>query len=631
MISLKRDFIHNGKAMMTIEKTGGFVRSELSEVQLQMLMSNVISGHLAMSMKEINQEITFHYDITGKKMLSQTARHEKLSLTGLFQLLLQITQTLLACPQYMLDEQRYVLHEDYIFTTDTLEEAKVHLCYIPASVEKEAEPIPIQVSQMMSRMMPYVKALEGTGIQRILQLCSDGDFQLNSLQELLNELLMYEIGVGSKSSAKTNSAHGVSIPSPKDHQLQGKSRSPINELNDVIPDLQRLQRPTHTPKPKPKQAPVLSNQSNESLRSSVPHSPLGRSPFERVDEYKPDLALGSIPHPIFSMKDTLESSEHDSEEAEEKETKKPEKPIYYWLGGMLLASVLWRFLYMDEPTTIRFTVCLVLTIVLAATAYILSTGKFAGLGKISLNSKRKQENDCYNNEFTDDEQPSPFSLFQQKDESDFPGKRGIFGGGNKNIEGAEPWRWNSPSKLEESDNETNNPLKQTTSTTSTSDSTFSFIVPKSLDNEEHETTANYYESLRHSTQMLNSSHVQATVLLDDSEPVSSHPRQAAVLTLKKGILERQAPQAALEQMELGTGSFIIGRSQEVAQFVEKGKGTSRAHVEISKSKDQYYIKDLNSMNGTLLLDEPMIPYKQYPLEEGDFFIIAESKYTFRYV
>lgn len=625
MISLKRDFIHNGKAMMTIDKTGRFVRSELSEVQLQMLMSNVISGHLAMSMKEINQEITFHYDITGKKMLSQTARHEKLSLTGLFQILLQITQTLLTCPQYMLDEQRYVLHEDYIFTTDTLEEAKVYLCYIPASLEREAESIPIQLSQMMSRMMPYVKALEGTGIQRILQLCNEGSFQLNNLQELLNELLMYETGVGSKSSAKTNSAYGVSSSSPKDYQLQGKSRPPINEPSDVISDLQRLQRPT--PAPKSKQIPVLSNQSNESLRSSVPHSPLRRSSFELEGENKPDLALGSIPHSVFSMKDTLESSGHYSDEGEEKETGKPAKPIYYWLGGMLLASVLWRFLYMDEPTNFRLMMCLVLTIILAAAAYVLSTGKFAGLGKISLNSTRKQEGD-YNNMSSDDEQPSPFTFFQQKDDTDFPGKRGIFGGGNKNKEDAEPWRWNSRSKLEESDNEINNPFKQTTST---SDSNFSFTVPKSLDNEEHETTASYYDSLRHSTQMLNSTHVQATVLLADSEPVSSLPSQSAVVTVKKGILERQAPQAAPEQMELGTASFIIGRSQEVAQFVEEGKGTSRAHVEISKSKDQYYIKDLNSMNGTLLLDQLMIPYKEYPLEEGDFFIIAESKYTFRYV
>lgn len=631
MISLKRDFIHNGKAMMTIDKTGGFVRSELSEIQLQMVMSNVISGHLPMSMKEINQEITFHYDISGKKMLSQTARHEKLSLTGLFQLLLQITQTLLTCPQYMLDEQRYVLHEDYIFTTDPLEEAKVYLCYIPASLEKEVESIAFQISQMVNRMMPYVKALEGTGIQRILQLCNDGDFQLDDLQGLLNELLMSETGVESKSSARTNSAHGVSSSySMDDHFQEESSQSLINEPGD--PNLQRSSRPTPIPAPVtvPKQIPVFSNHSNDSFVSSVPLNPLRRSSSESASENRPGLALGSISHPIFSMKDTYESSGHHSNEGEEKETKQPkksEKPIYYWLGAMLFASVLWRFLYMDEPTTIRLVMCLVITVTLAAAAYLLSTGKLAGIGNMSLNSTRKQEDDYLNNELSNNEQSSSFSLFQQKEETDFPEKRGIFGGGNKNKEGAEPWRWNSPSKLEESDGELfSHPFKQVAS-----DSNFSFTAPKSLDIEEQETTDHYYDSLRHSTKMLNSSHAQATVLLSDVESVSSSASQSAVVTIKKGILERQAPQAAPEQIELGTASFIIGRSQEVSQYVEEGKGTSRAHVEISKSKDQYYIKDLNSMNGTLLLDQPMIPYKEYLLEEGDFFVIAESKYTFRYV
>lgn len=630
MIGLKRDFIHNGKAMMTIDRTGGFVRSDLSEVQLRMLMSNVISGHLSVSMKEINQEITFNYDITGKKMLSQTVKHEKLSLTSLFQLLLQITETLLTCPQYMLDEQRYVLHEDYIFTTDTLEEPKVYLCYIPASLEKEAESIPFQLSQMISRMMPYVKALEGTGIQRVLQLCNDDNFQLSSLQELLNELLMKETGAGSKSNVRTNSAQNFSNSATKDNKYLGESQNSINESSNVCSDLQRHQNTVSAPK----QIPVLPSRSNESLSLSVPLSqptPLSRSSFESVGGNRPGLTLDSLSEPMFSRKDTFASNEQYSDEGGENEDKRPAKPIYYWLGGMLLLSVLWRFLYMDEPSTTRLAICLILSIILAVAAYMLSTGRLTGKEKFSINSiKKKDENDDYDNKISKNEKSSSFSFFQQKEEPDFPEKRGIFGGGNKNKENAEPWRWNTPSILDESVNGIRSTSKQAMSQ-ATADSNFLFTVPKSLDNEVEETSASYYDSLRHSTQMLNSSQVQATVLLTDSGTGSSLAGQSAMIKFKKGMLERQSPHTVPEQIELGLASFIIGRSKEVSQFVEEGKGTSRAHVEISKNKDQYYIKDLNSMNGTLLLDQPMIPYKEYPLEEGDFFIIAESKYTFRYV
>nr|WP_106766703.1 FHA domain-containing protein [Paenibacillus faecalis] len=40
------------------------------------------------------------------------------------------------------------------------------------------------------------------------------------------------------------------------------------------------------------------------------------------------------------------------------------------------------------------------------------------------------------------------------------------------------------------------------------------------------------------------------------------------------------------------------------------------------------IKDLGSKNGTILKGEPMVPYKEYPLQEGDTFLIAGGKYTF---
>ncbi|WP_054956482.1 FHA domain-containing protein [Paenibacillus dakarensis] len=43
----------------------------------------------------------------------------------------------------------------------------------------------------------------------------------------------------------------------------------------------------------------------------------------------------------------------------------------------------------------------------------------------------------------------------------------------------------------------------------------------------------------------------------------------------------------------------------------------------------YKIKDLGSKNGTILKGEPMVPYKEYPLQEGDVFQIAGSKYMFR--
>lgn len=83
-----------------------------------------------------------------------------------------------------------------------------------------------------------------------------------------------------------------------------------------------------------------------------------------------------------------------------------------------------------------------------------------------------------------------------------------------------------------------------------------------------------------------------------------------------------------EIIELNRASFIIGRSPEVAQYVEKSEGASRVHAEISKSAEGYILKDLDSRNGTLYQGEAMIPYKEYPLNEGSVFTIVKGSYTF---
>jgi pSer/pThr/pTyr-binding forkhead associated (FHA) protein len=62
--------------------------------------------------------------------------------------------------------------------------------------------------------------------------------------------------------------------------------------------------------------------------------------------------------------------------------------------------------------------------------------------------------------------------------------------------------------------------------------------------------------------------------------------------------------------------------------VERSEGASRVHAEISKSPGGYVLKDLDSRNGTIFQGEAMIPYKEYPLSEGNVFKIVKGSYTF---
>ncbi|SET95274.1 DUF6382 domain-containing protein [Paenibacillus sp. NFR01] len=84
-----------------------------------------------------------------------------------------------------------------------------------------------------------------------------------------------------------------------------------------------------------------------------------------------------------------------------------------------------------------------------------------------------------------------------------------------------------------------------------------------------------------------------------------------------------------EKIEINRPSFIIGRSAEVAQFVENSEGASRVHVEISRGTDGFILKDLDSRNGTIYQGEVMVPYKEYPLTDGVQFSIIKGRYIFR--
>ncbi|KWX82142.1 hypothetical protein AMQ83_33050 [Paenibacillus riograndensis] len=123
--------------------------------------------------------------------------------------------------------------------------------------------------------------------------------------------------------------------------------------------------------------------------------------------------------------------------------------------------------------------------------------------------------------------------------------------------------------------------------------------------------------------------VEATALLQQDLPSENERVQRGGPTVP--YLERvQENESGLpEKIELNRPSFLIGRSPDVAQYVEKSEGVSRVHAEILKSGGGYILKDLDSRNGTLFQGEAMIPYKEYPLTEGAVFTIVKGCYTFR--
>ncbi|MBJ8191658.1 FHA domain-containing protein, partial [Bacillus cereus] len=134
-------------------------------------------------------------------------------------------------------------------------------------------------------------------------------------------------------------------------------------------------------------------------------------------------------------------------------------------------------------------------------------------------------------------------------------------------------------------------------------------------------------------ELLNAASKQETMLLRPDQEIQISPVQQSPIA----CLDRKPPGSGgterirLQPDQFVAGSFIIGRDPQLVQFVEHTDGASRSHIElcIVTGEHSHIVKDLSSTNGTALNGEPMVPYKEYILNEGDTFKIAGVSYTYR--
>lgn len=74
--------------------------------------------------------------------------------------------------------------------------------------------------------------------------------------------------------------------------------------------------------------------------------------------------------------------------------------------------------------------------------------------------------------------------------------------------------------------------------------------------------------------------------------------------------------------------FFIGKLKKNVDYCLEKDIVSRYHAKITKEKEQYYITDLNSTNGTFLNKEPLQTYQSKEISFGDEIAFANIRYLF---
>lgn len=666
MFGLKRDFVQNGGTFMVLDRAEGVSSSEISRVQKEMILSSRIPHMLPLYIKEMDYHITLEYNITGKKMLSQSLKCEKLTLTEFYGLLLQAVTALQDSATYMLRPEQYILDEDYMFIEGSLRMGVLYLTYVPiqGDVSKPEEAMGPKIRDFLTRLVVYVSELKGGGVQTLMQYCGSEEFNLNGLKCLLIELMTGEDGNrlreehdGSGRFARGLGPNGgYAAPAVPDGQASGAStgmsRIPVAAGKNGDHEARSDSIFAYSALGGSRQS--GGTVTDQDVREPYPgqrwpHGQTGgrQDLPQRMNELPAFLKGKVMPEAEGGLKRRILSDSERTGEGEgagfdedysDEVTSASSLRTYWLLGGLLGMAAIWRFLYMDNPSGGMLGLSVVATCVLGVVSVLGWKGK---IGRFSGSA---------------DSGSIPLSGLDSE-ELDYGGKAGkkrfrfqadkltgfLQGKGRQKEEASddenfgEAWRWNaSPSNVSSpwrKENDLKLPWRDGNGSIPRQEygSLMTGLPPEQkIEERFHGRTdeEDYYRSLGGRTEILTSPDDGGTVLLQPNAD-GGHAGTFGRPNKPSAYLEVSFPeQGGKERVELSQPHFIIGRSAEVSQYVARTAGISRAHVELSRSSDGYVIKDLGSKNGTILKDELMVPYKEYPLQEGDVFIIAGDRYTF---
>lgn len=113
-------------------------------------------------------------------------------------------------------------------------------------------------------------------------------------------------------------------------------------------------------------------------------------------------------------------------------------------------------------------------------------------------------------------------------------------------------------------------------------------------------------------------------------PLGRNTALLADLSLDSGAGNRwlRALDLEMEDIEIGYCPFVIGKQENLADYLLQRETVSRLHVRIDQRDDKWMIQDLNSTNGTMVAGKLLENNESAEIHIGDEVRIAEFRYQF---
>ncbi|MFC5648319.1 DUF6382 domain-containing protein [Paenibacillus solisilvae] len=300
---LRVDFSSSRGHEMIIDRELGILREELDEVEIQMLQAQKIPKLLPIDWVDIDGRVTFRYALSGRRMLVHRLQTQQLSMIDFYSMLLSIAEALDDCHHYMLRTEGFMLNDQYLFVGESWSD--IGLVYVPLRQSKLAVSAGESVLAMAVRWLGYVNQPDGLGFQRIVQHLRGEHVSWSSLRQTIISLLGVIHSAGLEQVIVKSAA-------PFAQASASRLSKQIELLEKELPEVNQSSLPARV---------------NQDIEEEIPFTPLETDQEDQV------------------------------------------RSRQVWILGMgliIIAALIWRFLYLASPSRTSLLISGGLTLIAAA-------------------------------------------------------------------------------------------------------------------------------------------------------------------------------------------------------------------------------------------------------------------------
>lgn len=217
MENLKVGFERRRGLFMTIGSDNGFTREEINGTQLRMLRHCEVPGLLPVENEELDGVVTFRYDLSGCRMLGEALRIVKWTMSDFMNALCRLAEVLEDCRLYLLDANRILLSDEYIFMAGDGQDLR--FTYLPITAELSSAD---HMERLVVRWMTNVQDLDGQAAQQVLRIVGAPDFAPRTLRTFIRDYLSSSLSSPRPSDAQHAPSLSMMSTEPREMGLADK-------------------------------------------------------------------------------------------------------------------------------------------------------------------------------------------------------------------------------------------------------------------------------------------------------------------------------------------------------------------------------------------------------------------------